>query len=239
MTEFFKLRRKKALWFLAAGAFLMPVLTALMFGYLGKTDVAAEEFYRWAAFGFTLFILLPTVLGVLALLLMYHENRNDMTKQLWIVPVGRTEYLLAKFFLVMLGSVSFMMLTAFASELCGILCGCVTFSSGSFWYLLKKCFEIGILTAFAIVPVLAFAAVWKGYLLPFCVMLLYVFSGFFLMGENGFWHPVCAAATIIMRNGDLPGVAAPQTECVTASVFCILLWALTTFAFARFWLRRR
>ena len=91
-TEFLKLRRRKLIWIMLLAALMMPFLALLYFKYLGKTDVDPMEFYRWAAFGFTVFIILPVVLGILCTMLMYEETRYDTAKQLWIVPVSQMGY---------------------------------------------------------------------------------------------------------------------------------------------------
>lgn len=239
VTEFLKLRRQKTVPVLMGSSFLMPALAALMFGYLGRTDVAPGEFYRWSAFGFPFFIILPMVLGIMSMILSYGEQKNGITRQLWMVPVGKTGYLAAKFFLILLCSAGFMLLTALASWIFSVLPGFVPFSLENLWYLITKCAQIGVLTAFAMVPVVAFVSVQKGYFLSFCVLFLYVFSGFFLMGGEVYLHPICAAAAVVMRDGDIPGVMGVGRESVCAAVVCIAGWDLAAFAAARCCLGRR
>lgn len=79
--EFYKLRRKKFIWLMLLSAFVMPFFAFLYFGYLGQTDIAPAIFYKWSAFGFTLFIILPFILGLFGTMLMHDENRYDMLKQ--------------------------------------------------------------------------------------------------------------------------------------------------------------
>ena len=81
-----------------------------------------------------------------------------MLKQLWIVPVNKMAYFFSKFAVVLVYSICFMLVTATASILTGILSGYIPFDSESVLYLLRKCMEISLLTAFAVLPVLAVAA---------------------------------------------------------------------------------
>ena len=70
-----------------------------IFGYLGKKNIEPVLFYKWSAFGFTLFLILPFILGLLSIMLLHDENRYDMLKQLWIVPVSKAGYFFRQIFL--------------------------------------------------------------------------------------------------------------------------------------------
>ena len=95
--EFCKLRRKKIIWLMLLSAFVMPFFAFLYFGYLGQTNIDPRLFYKWSAFGYTVFIILPFILGLFGTMLMHDENRYDMLKQLWIVPVSKMGYFFSKF----------------------------------------------------------------------------------------------------------------------------------------------
>ena len=60
----------------------------------------------------------------------------------------------------------------------------VAFDFSSILLLFERCLEIGILTAFAILPILAISASQKGYIFPICITLLYVFAGLFMSMSN-------------------------------------------------------
>ena len=94
-VEFYKLRRKKVMWMMLLAALVMPFFAFLYFGYLGKKNIEPVLFYKWSAFGFTLFLILPFILGLLSIMLLHDENRYDMLKQLWIVPVSKAGYFLS------------------------------------------------------------------------------------------------------------------------------------------------
>lgn len=164
-TEFLKLRRRKFILLMLLAALLMPFLAIFYFRGIRETGIDTIQFYKWTAFSYTPWIILPVVLGVFSTMLMYDENQNDMLKQLWIVPISKEEYFFGKFIIVLSYSICFMLLTAGLSVIFGMLPGYITFEWSSFCYLLKKCMEIAILTAFAIMPLLAVAAAGKSYIL--------------------------------------------------------------------------
>ncbi|MBB5198110.1 ABC transporter permease [Anaerocolumna cellulosilytica] len=223
-TEFLKLRRRKLIWIMMLAAFVMPFFALLYFHYFGKTGVDPIQFYKWSAFGFTSLIILPFVLGMLCTILMHDENQSDMLKQLFIVPVSKMGYFFSKFFIVLLYSTCFMLITTVASVLFSVLPGYVTFEWGSVLFLLKKCLEIGILTAFAMLPILAVAASQKGYIIPVCMTLIYSFLCFFIMTANMYLHPLSSISVIIARNGDIPGLAFTQAINVPLAFLCIFVW---------------
>ena len=134
-TEFLKLRRKKMIWVMLLVALIMPFFAYLYFSYLGQTNVDPMAFYKWSAFGITLFILLPFVLGTLCITLIHDENQYDMLKQLWIIPVSKMGYFFSKFVVVLLYSIVFMLITAVASVLSSTLSGIVTLDLQSILFL--------------------------------------------------------------------------------------------------------
>ena len=147
-------------------ALFMPLAAVFYFSSVKGTGVDPIMFYKWTAFSYTPWIILPVVLGMLCTMLMYNENQYDMLKQLWIVPVNKMAYFFSKFAVVLVYSICFMLVTATASILTGVLSGYIPFDSESVLYLLWKCMEISLLTAFAVLPVLAVAAAQKGLYSP-------------------------------------------------------------------------
>lgn len=237
--EFYKLRRKKLIWLMLLAAFVMPFFAFLYFHYMGQTGIDPKLFYKWSAFGYTLFIILPFILGMLCTMLMHDENRYDMLKQLWIVPVSKMGYFFSKFFVVLIYSVSFMGITALASVIFSVLPGYVVFEWGSILFLLEKCMEIAVLTAFAILPLLAIAASQKGYILPVCVTLIYVFAGFLITPVNTYLHPVSSILVIVLRSGDFPGLTPSQAANVPFAFLSICAWGLAAAALASITLNKR
>ncbi|MDF2989110.1 MAG: transporter permease [Eubacterium sp.] len=238
-TEFLKLRRRKLIWIMMLAAFVMPFFALLYFHYFGKTGVEPIQFYKWSAFGFTFLIILPFVLGMLCTILMHDENQNDMLKQLWIVPISKMGYFSSKFFIVLLYSICFMLITAVASVLFSVLPGYVAFEWESVLFLMKKCLEIGFITAFAMLPILAISASQKGYILPVCITLIYSFLGVFIMSVNMYLHPLSSMSVIIARNGDIPGIVFTQAVNVPLAFLCICVWDIAAVFLANITLGRR
>ncbi len=236
-TEFLKLRRRKFLLSMLLTALFMPFIAVFYFRNVRETVIEPIQFYKWTAFSYTPWIILPVVLGVVSTMLMYDENLNDTLKQLWIVPISKTGYLFSKFIVVFLYSVCFMLLTAAASVLCGMIPGYIVFEWNSIGYMLRKCMEIAILTAFAVMPVLGISAVGKGYILPICVTLVYTFLGFILLMVNLYLHPLSSVTAIIMR--DIPGVVLRQAPDIPAAFLCITIWGTVSMLFTVFVLEKR
>ena len=237
--EFMKLRRRKLVWLMLLAALVMPFFAFLYFSYFGETGIDPAAFYKWSAFGPTMLIVLPFVLGMLCTILVHNENRFDMLKQLWIVPVSRLGYFFSKFFVVLIYSVCFMLITAIASVLFSVLPGYVVFEWGSIFFLLEKCLEIALFTAFAMLPVLAITASQKGYILSVCITLIYAFAGFFLTPVNMYLHPLSCVSVIISRSGDIPGLTLPQAVHAPVALLCIFLWSVAATLFAMVTLGRR
>ena len=238
-TEFLKLRRKKMIWFMLLAAFIMPFFSFIYYNYFEANGIDPVAFYKLAAFGYTPFIILPFVLGVFCVVLMHDENRYDMLKQLWIVPVHKMGYFFSKFIVVLVYSIIFMLISTVASVLFSVLPGFVAFEWQSVGFLAERCLEIGVMTAFAVMPILALAASKKGYIFPVCMTLLYVFLGFFITSISMYLHPVSSISVIIARSGNIQGLAFAQNINVPLALFCIFIWDALSVLFAAFSLRKR
>lgn len=237
--EFLKLRRRKLVWIMLLAALLMPFFALLYFKYVKETGGDPLEFYRWSAFGYTLWFILPVVLGTLCTMLMYEENQHDTLKQLWIVPISKMGYFFSKFAVVLIFSICFMLITAVASAMFSVLPGYAAFDWGSVLYLVEKCLEIGVLTSFAMLPILTVAASQKGYVLPVSITLVYVFLGFILMTVNMYLHPLSSMAVIVMRNKDIPGLVYTQAIHIPLAFLCIGAWGIAAVFLANLALGKR
>lgn len=236
--EFLKLRRRKMVWFMLSAALIMPFMAFLLFKYRGGTVIDPMQFYKWSAFGYTFFIILPVILGIFSTMLIHEEKQNDLLKQIWIVPVSKFNYFFSKFFVVLCYSIGFMMITAIASVLFSVIPGYVVFEWGSVLYLMERCFEIGVLTAFAMLPIMAIAVSIKGYILPICMTLVYAFCGFIMMSINMYRIPLTSVAVIVMRNEDIPGVTFAQSVNIPMAFFCICIWDIAAVLLAKITLKR-
>lgn len=237
--ELLKLRRRKFIWLMLVAALFMPFFAFLFFKYVKDTGGDPLQFYRWSAFGFTFLFILPVVLGTLCTMLMYEENQHDMLKQLWIVPISKMGYFFSKFFVLLIYSICFMLITAVASVMFSVLPGFVAFDWSSVSFLLKKCLEIGVLTPFAMLPIVAIAASQKGYILPISLTLLYVFLGFTLMTVNMYLLPLTSAAVVVMRDGGIPGLVFTQAINIPWAFLCMCIWDTVAVLLANIALRSR
>ena len=200
-------------------ALFMPLAAVFYFSSVKGTGVDPIMFYKWTAFSYTPWIILPVVLGMLCTMLMYNENQYDMLKQLWIVPVNKMAYFFSKFAVVLVYSICFMLVTATASILTGVLSGYIPFDSESVLYLLRKCMEISL------------------YILPVCLTLIYTFLGFILLMVNMYLHPLSSMTAIVMY--DIPGVVFDQPLNIPAAFLCIGVWAAASAVLANVALVRR
>lgn len=237
--EFMKLRRRKLIWIMMLASLVMPFMAMLLFNYRGEKGVDPMQFYRWSALSFTVFIILPVVLGILCSMLIHEENQHDMLKQFFIVPVSKMGFFLSKFFVILIFSVCFMLITAIASVAFSVIPGYVKFDMRSILYLIEKCMEIGVLSAFAILPILSIAVAKKGYIFPICVTLVYSFCSFILMSINMYLLPITSMAVIMMRNKDIPGVIYTQELNIPLALLCICIWDIGAILLAKIALKRK
>lgn len=238
-TEFLKLRRKKIIWAMLLAALIMPFFAYLYYSYLGQTNVDPMAFYKWSAFGITLFILLPFVLGTLCTTLIHDENQYDMLKQLWIIPVSKMGYFFSKFVVVLLYSIVFMLITAVASVLSSSMLGTVMQDLQSILFLFQTCLVIAVLSALAILPIMAIAVSQKGYVLPVCMMLVYIFLGFFITPINMYLHPISSISAVLASSGKIPGLTLTQEINLFWMALCFFCWDALSILIARFSLSRR
>ena len=179
------------------------------------------------------------ILGIFATMIVYEEKRLQIVRQIWLVPVKEESYFFSKFCMILVLSVGFMMLTAVASVLCSVLPGFVPFHLEDMMYLFEKCMEIGILLAFAMLPILALAIVGSGYVMPACMTVVYALAGFFLMPVNMYVHPITSMGAILIRKKDIPGLLVTQESCVGKAVLCIFVWDIISFGLVKYQLSKR
>ena len=232
-TELKKLRRKKMVWLMMLSSLFMPFMTFLLFRYRKDPVVDPMQFYRWAALGYTVVIILPIVLGIFATMLAHEEKSNDVIKQLWIIPVKRSEYLVAKSCVLLLYSVTYMMITASATIQFAVCPGYVPFGWDHILFLLERCLEIGILSALAILPILAAAVAGKGIILPVCLTFVYAIAAFCIMPVNIYVLPLTNMMGIVLRGNRIPGISFGQSVNVPIAVMCMMVWSAAVLVFAR------
>lgn len=131
-----------------------------------------------------------------------------------------------------------MLIEFVASVMVSVLLGYVAFEWSSVLYLLQKCLEYGFFTAFVMLPILAIASSQKGYILPICITLVYVFFALFIWSVNMYIHPLTSMNVIVARNNDIPGIMWPQGINVPLAFLCIFVWDIIAVFFANMALKR-
>ena len=147
-------------------------------------------------------------------------------------------YFFSKFFVVLIYSICFMLINAFASVLFSVIPNYVSFDWGSIMFLLERCIEIAVLAAFAVLPILAVSASQKGYLFPVGVTLVYVFAGFLITPVNSFLHPLSCILVIIARNWAISDLALPQAH-IPLAFASICIWSILSVLLANIKLGKR
>ena len=218
-------------------ALVMPLFSIFYFAPLDKTELEPVEFFKWTAFSYTPWIILPVALGLVCTMLMYDEHQHDVLKQLWMIPVRPALYYLAKASVVMAFSIAFMLLTAGASVLTGFFAASLSPSGADIIYLLRKCLEIGGIAPLCMLPILAIAASQRGYILPVCASLVYTFLGFILLMVNMYIHPLSSMTAIVMR--DIPGVVMQEPIDLLRGFVCIGVWGIASIVWAVITLSKR
>lgn len=228
-VEFSKLRRWKLLRVLPLLSLVLPAITFSYFAthpdYL--TDMGL---YKQALFSFNIFLILPAILGVLASMLVYNEQRCDVLKQLWIIPVSKGGYLFAKWVVVLTVSLAFMMLAVAFTFAFGLAFGFLSWNGEMMAFVLYKGIEAAVLEAVAVIPILALAVSHKGYLLPCCTAIIYAFLGFIVAQTNPYLIPSACAVLCISR--DLPNVVMPCAYQPFFAVLCFGGWAVASGIYA-------
>ena len=186
--------------------------------------------YKQALFSFNIFLILPAILGVLASMLVYNEQRCDVLKQLWIIPMSKGGYLFAKWVVVLTVSLAFMMLAVGFTFAFGLAFGFLSWNGEMMAFVLYKGIEAAVLEAVAVIPILALAVSHKGYLLPCCAAIIYAFLGFIVAQTNPYLIPSACAILCISR--DLPNIIMPCAYQPFFAVLCFGGWAVASGIYA-------
>lgn len=235
-TEFLKMKRKKFIWFMFIPALLMPFIAVVYFKASNQVDLTPIKFYRWTAFSYTTWLILPFILGILLIMLVYQEVENNLLTQLWVVPVGKLRFIISKFCVIWLYSICFMLICAVGSILIGNVSGLIEITNTSVFNLILKCLEIGALLPFGMIPILALATTQKGYIFPVSITVVYTFLGFILLMGNTYLHPLSSIIGILMRN--IEGVVMKNPVQIWKALLSTALWSSTSIVLAIYVLRK-
>lgn len=173
--------------------------------------------------GLTCWVILPFICGILSVLLMYNEQHVHIKRQLWLASVSKLNYFLSKFFALFIYSFIFILLSCIWTFLFASFSQNVTLTLPSILWLIKKWIEISILFPLAMLPILTAATFGKGYILPICLDLFYIFSGFIMASQTFYIHPYHRKDTAAFCNPIHPSGCILYTEAAVFPFYFFLL----------------
>lgn len=124
--ELWKLKRRKFILLVVLSAFLFPVpityimtTPAMTARYPDKID-CYDGLFNFVL-GYSVQLLLPCIVGVVAAILFFMERDNETFKSLRTIPVTSTQMVLAKVIVLFLFSILFCVASAVITAICGYL----------------------------------------------------------------------------------------------------------------------
>lgn len=202
-TEFIKLKRKAIVLIVLLIAVLPPLINSLYTLNLPDNSPINADFRQFfqSEFVFIEWILLPCALAAVSSVLFFSERENRTLKELLMLPVNKSLYILSKFIIILCFSAVFMLLTALCTYTAGIVLSYNGMTADVLRELANTCLKTGILTAFAMLPIILITVIAdKGYILSTCATLIYCISGLTFTSDLMGLHPLSSAAGIIAMN---------------------------------------
>lgn len=123
--EFWKLKRKKFVWFMLLFSFVFPLLMAIAVPNMNMQADSKGALYDtfWQSmlcYG-ELFIL-PCLIGIFAALIFFAERDNDTFKSLRVIPVDSTQLIFSKIAVLVIFALAFCVLsTLFSFVICLVM----------------------------------------------------------------------------------------------------------------------
>lgn len=205
-TELIKLKRKTFILFALLSSAAVPFINIVYTLNLPKNTTINRTFTEFYKFDFTEWMLLPCVLSVIGSMIFYTERENGTLKQLMIIPVSKTIFLLSKLIVIFLFSILFMFLTAIFTVVGAYVIGYLDITSALIYRLFKLCMETGIFTVCAMLPIVFIIVIAKKeYIIPICATLIYSISGLIFASHLTGIHPLSSVAGIVW-NKNIEGV---------------------------------
>ncbi len=235
-AEFIKLKRKRSVWFMLLASWIMPILSTI---YFYDTDISNDsmKYFKWTMLSYNLWLILPTLLGVFATMIVNVESEYGVFKNLWLIPLGKLKLLFSKFLTLVIYSFMFMCLSTLLTIVLGITIHKISFQSEMYSFLIHKCLEISVFTSISMFPILSIAFLQNRYLLPICLSIVYAFSGFILLMVNMYVHPLSSVTAIVLRG--VSKVILPEEINIIKAIFCISIWVVASMGITIHLLKRR
>lgn len=210
--EWMKLKRSKIIWIELLGAMVVPLLLTVQNIRNACFDPGRIQDLAWLYDDELMFIMLlfgPLVMTVVTVYLLHREYTEKTLKTIFSVPIGRISFLTAKFVLLFLLTMGFMLLSWLYLLVFTVLCslffeiGQLTALSAVYFFL--KMAKAGVLLFAVLTPFGYLTLKSKGMMAPllvlgFVILLNVVMSG----APGGFWDPWLMVYWLA-SNGRLPG----------------------------------
>lgn len=228
-TEFQKLHRRRKVLFMLLASLIMPIISLVYF--CTHRDVLTDiGLYKQAIFSFNVFLILPALLGILSATIAYNERANDVLKQLWIIPIKKGSFLVSKWFVTLVFSLAFMIVSILFTVSMGLFLNLLSFDVQLIGFVFLTGVKAAVILSISNLPILAAALVSKGYLAPCCLSIIYAFLGFIFASISPYIIP--SASAIIYISHDLPDVIFPHPYEPVSVIMCFTVWALLSIIFA-------
>lgn len=199
-SEFLKLKRKFIILIILLTSLMPPLINVLYTLNLPKSSKINNSLMTFfqSEFTFTEWVLFPCILGALGSILYLSEKENRTLRKLMVIPVNKTMFLSAKFIMLVLFSILFMLSTTTCTVIGALLFNYPDMSVAVVIKLFRISLETGIMTSFSIQPIIFIAALSQsGYILPTCAVLIYSISGLTFSSQLAGIHPLSSVYGIV------------------------------------------
>lgn len=199
-AEIFKIKRKYVVLVALCTALMPPLINVVYTLNLPKGSTINNSFMAFfqSSFTFIEWILLPCVFGAFESFLYFTEKENRTLKELMIIPVNKTMFLLAKLIMLVLFSVLFMLLTTTCTVIGALPFHYSDMSMALIIKLFNISLETGLLTSLSMQPIILIVIVSQvGYILPNCITLIYSVSGVTFASQLAGIHPLASIYGIV------------------------------------------
>lgn len=174
-AEFKKLKGSSMLWIGIGGCFILPLMSlGINLSNPGNfTWIQYVQQNLWPQ----MILLWPCIFGVFGSYIFCRERLENTYKNLFVIPVGRTQLAISKM-LVMFVSIMAMSFLTYVLNLTGRFIG-VTVTFLEFFEGLRVYMLSGFLMFLCILPVMLISIVTKkGFLLSICISIIYALASF-------------------------------------------------------------
>lgn len=199
-VEFSKIKRKYVVMVALCTALIPPLINVIYTLNLPKGSTINNSFMAFfqSSFIFTEWILLPCVIEAFGSILYFTERENRTLKELMIIPVNKTMFLLIKLIMLVLFSVLFMLLTTICTVIGALPFHYTDMSTVLIIKLFIISLETGLLTSLSMQPIILIVIVSQvSYILPTCVTLIYAISGVIFASQLAGIHPLASVYGIL------------------------------------------